>query len=553
MFLTNFLSTNFCKTLELFNLHLAPTSHTRITDTTTSTLDIIASTMPNSLKSCCVIPELCSSDHHGLLAVVGCSPVSQNGSPHPRTFRRYNLANFDLANDLLLNLNSNSFIVENDISASWLNFNNAFLNIMKSCIPCFTISGKNKNRPWLSRNLVKLIEKKNNLFIRAKHCPRLLPRYRKIRNQTTNSLCAARQKFFNNIVPTNKCFWKLVKTINGNACSIPTLKTDNTTADSDATKAQLLSNQFCKSFNTSTPLSTNDIISPPSGNCPPDLLISEEDVFSLLAGINCSKASGDDKISGTMLKHTAISIAPLVAILFNMSIKSGVFPDCWKTSNVSPIPKSGNVHDPANYHPISLLPVISKVFERHIHSLLSSSVSINENQWGFLSGHSSSGTLLSALHDWMRHLDSGHETVAVFFDLSKAFDMVPHKKLLDLLLSLNVPMHIVALISSYPFNRHQAVCVNGSQSPRVHVLSGVPQGSVLGPLLFIIYIDQIARLSLNDGTIILYADDLCLYQPINSQQDLVALQDDIDLIVNAIEDLALQFNVGKCKSITFSR
>ena len=149
-----------------------------------------------------------------------------------------------------------------------------------------------------------------------------------------------------------------------------------------------------------------------------------------------------------------------------------------KTSNASPIPKSGDVHDPANYRPISQLPVISKGFERHVYSLLGSCISIIENQWGFLSGHSSSGALLSALHDWMRHLNNGHETIALFCYLSKAF-------------------HIPSCW----------ICSLASMSPwillpwSVHISSNC---SVLGPLLFIIYIDQIARLPLNDGTIVLY-------------------------------------------------
>ena len=111
---------------------------------------------------------------------------------------------------------------------------------------------------------------------------------------------------------------------------------------------------------------------------------------------------------------------------------------------------------------------------------------------------------------------------------------MPHLKLLDKLHRLNVPHHLVALISSYLVDQKQTVCVNGSCSQMKHALSGVPQGSVLGPLLFILYIDEIARLPLSEGTIVIYADDICLYRPIHSPHDLLVLQKDVDMLAAAI-------------------
>lgn len=262
----NFSSSNLSSTLDLFGLHLVPTSHTRVTDTTSTTLDIVATSAPDDLQSCSVIPKLGTSDHFGLYTIVNCSSISHSGNRIPRLVWRYNLANFSLANDLLLDLNP---IVPGDVNASWLNFNNAFLAIMEQCIPHSKISPR-KNRLWLSQSLIKLIRKKNLLFTRAKHCPRLLPRYRRIRNQVTKDLSAAKHDFFRRLTPTNKHFWKLVKQFNGNKCSIPTLDANNTVIDTDASKAEVLSEQFCQSFNSNIPpLSVHNIIPPPSATCPP--------------------------------------------------------------------------------------------------------------------------------------------------------------------------------------------------------------------------------------------------------------------------------------------
>ena len=225
-----------------------------------------------------------------------------------------------------------------------------------------------------------------------------------------------------------------------------------------------------------------------------------------------------------MLKNTATAIAPIVMQLFNMSISSCTFPDCWKMSNVSLIPKGGDSHCPSNYRPISLLSVLSKTFERHICSLISDRISISDNQWGFLPGKSTTGAVLSALYDWEGLLNKNLEVLVAFLDIRKAFDSVPHKCLLERLLSLDAPEHIVGLISSYLYDCSQQVCVNGSTSSKCHVISGVPQGSVLGPLLFILYVDKLTSVKLSNGTVILYADDICLYRRVFSEKDRQAFQ-----------------------------
>ena len=154
---------------------------------------------------------------------------------------------------------------------------------------------------------------------------------------------------------------------------------------------------------------------------PDELLCSEEEVLQLLSrlDIHVSKANGPDNISACMLKATASTIAPSVALLFNQSLKSECFPTLWKQSNVVAIPKSKNYSSPSNYRPISLLPILRKVLEQYVHHVLTDFLQmhrpISPLQWGFQAHKSTNTTLLSVKNDWLQNLDSGRGICAVFF------------------------------------------------------------------------------------------------------------------------------------------
>ena len=252
--------------------------------------------------------------------------------------------------------------------------------------------------------------------------------------------------------------------------------------------------------------------------------------------------------------YAATAITPIVTALFNLSIKTCTFPRYWKISNISPIPKGSDISNPSNYCPVSLLSILSKVFGRHIFSLISDSVAISENQWGFQTGKSTSSAVSSALYSWEALLDKGQEVLVTFLDIKKAFDTVPHRRLITKLRDFHVPERIVALISSYLCDRSQHVCVNGVSSAKCHISSGVPQGSVLGLLLFMLYIDDIAQVKISDGSILLYADDICLYDhPILSDSDVTTFQKDVDILASRINNLGLNLSIGKCKFMLLSR
>ena len=192
---------------------------------------------------------------------------------------------------------------------------------------------------------------------------------------------------------------------------------------SDLSKASLLNDFFSTCFNSSTlpltPIPTSH--SPPSSPSPPDFLCTEDEILHLLLNLPSDTATGPDGISARMLKLSASSIAAPLTLIFNLSISSSIFPSDWKDSNIVPIPKSSSPSSsPSDYRPISLLPIISKVLERHIFNYLYHFCTVNQilsdSQFGFRPGRSTKSALLSITHSWLSSLDSHNSLCAVFFD-----------------------------------------------------------------------------------------------------------------------------------------
>ena len=291
---------------------------------------------------------------------------------------------------------------------------------------------------------------------------------------------------------------------------------------------------------------------------PDRLLCSEDEIHTLLSSLDVSKANGPDGISARMLHSTALAITPSVTKLVNLSISCGRPPSQWKMSSVVPIPKISRAVDVKHFRPISLLPILSKVLERHISFLiydhLERTCPLNNCQWGFQPGKSTVSALLCASHDWFVSLERRLDVGAIFFDLRKAFDTVPHSLLLSKLVKIGLDPFIVTWIHNYLAERRQSVVLHGVSSLPADVISGVPQGSVLGPLLFLIFIDDIAAVQLSDGSrLVLFADDILLYHPISCSDDYLCLQSDIDSIGAWVTSNGMSLNYSKCKFMRISR
>jgi hypothetical protein len=234
----------------------------------------------------------------------------------------------------------------------------------------------------------------------------------------------------------------------------------------------------------------------------------------------------------------------------------------WKEALVVPIPKVQGSSLASDYRPISLLPLASKLVESHINQVYMSMINhkLSNVQYGFRQGRSTVDAIVSFQHAVLRGFEKCEKAnvptrvIAVFFDLAKAFDTVPHANLIKCLTeTYKLPNRLIQLMTSYLTDRKMTVKVENARSDCVPVSSGVPQGSVIGPSLFISFINTLAELSLScDSTIILYADDAVLIHPLWKETSTSQLQRDINLVNECVQTLGLRLNISKCQFVKLS-
>ena len=335
--------------------------------------------------------------------------------------------------------------------------------------------------------------------------------------------------------------------------SLPaTMYLSSQTATCDQDKVTLFNQFFESVYSKSDHNVSQSLLNCENLNFLNEIQITGQDVFTALSNLNPCKASGIDSIGPKVLKSCSYGLYEVLHHLFSLSLKSGKIPTEWKVHCIVPVYKSGDKCSIANYRPISLLCSVSKVLERLVYdklfAFLENKISIN--QFGFLRNHSCVQQLLCFLHNISKALDNKSQFDVIYLDFMKAFDKVSHQNLLLKLQQLGIKGKVWNWIYEYLSNRQQLVSINGVHSSLLPVLSGVPQGSILGPLLFLVFINDLSD-STKFSNIHLFADDTKCSHAIKLPEDVTELQEDIDSLHRWSDQWSLPFNESKCVHMNF--
>ena len=283
--------------------------------------------------------------------------------------------------------------------------------------------------------------------------------------------------------------------------------------------------------------------------------ITLSDVYEKLIHLKADKAPGPDGLVPRFLIEAASSVCIPLWLIFRKSLQDSVLPKLWKCSNLTPIFKKGDKSCPVNYRPVSLTSQVCKILESIVKDNIIARLDrfdlIRASQHGFTSGRSCLTSLFEVFEFVLHSVDNGHAVDVIYLDFQKTFDKVPHQRLLRKLISHGIMGDVVSWIDSWLRDRQQRVVLNGIESEWCDVYSGVPQVSVLGPALFIIYINDFDNSILSNLS--KFADDAKLYRSVTSDYERGLLQADLDKLSVWSEEWQMLFNVEKCKVMHFAR
>lgn len=500
---------------------------------------------------------------HGQLVVSDFSLSYKAGSSEKRTVLQFNKADWTGFKNYIIPKFSENIFSQSlpSVDEKWQHFKTTIAQGIDIFVPKKQFS--TANEPLWYTTEIRRIRRQQRVVrnrLRNETNPKLKEKFTELRAELKKLLAKTHADFKNTTLETSlksnpKFFWKYVKSLRKNNNSpVNTLINNNKQVGvCEIETANLLNLQFQSVFTVEDenlpaeiPMLTDKLM--------PKILVSCDGVRNLLLSLDSNKSPGPDKITPRVLKELSNEISPFLTDLFQQSLESGTVPREWKDASICPIFKSGSELDPANYRPVSLTSVVCKVLEHIIYTNvmqhLNSQALITDTQHGFRRGRSCETQLALFAHDIQSKLDSGKEVDAVFIDFAKAFDTVPHLRLLKKLKTFGIHDQTLLWIKSFLSNRRQKVVINGKDSDWVDVQSGVPQGSVLGPLLFLLFVNDLPNiLSCNSK---FFADDSSLYDEVRVEEPF-RLQRDLDILSKWCRTWQLKLNEKKCLVMRFSR
>ena len=475
----------------------------------------------------------------------------------------------------LNNINWDNYLTHNHVSDNC----NVFMTVIQDTVSAFTRKikakpSKKNHLPWLNETICTLLKKRDHALKISLKTKRVNDRqtFTSLRNKVVKEIRFAKANFFINIISTArgnaKEIWTNIKKLTGNSIvhrEIRELQLEEKVIHDPRDIATTLNDYFIDSVKELTQSNFPQIEYHPPMPLNADnpflnlCIVSQSQVDKAVCGLKSSKAKDAFCMDVTFLKyHKESFIAPLTTII-NNSINESSFPEPWKCSVITPVFKSGNPAIPSNYRPISILPAVSKVMEKIVAEqiedhLNNSPYTLNRMQFGFRKHHSTETAVCFFLENIKSKLDGGGVIGAVFIDLRKAFDTINHQILLTKLSSFNFSQSTLNWIESYISSRSQCVRIQNMKSTLRNNNLGVPQGSVLGPLLFSLFINDLPSCCPSNVTCQMYADDTVLYVHAKDKKHAAQeLTDAMTNVYNWLEKSQLYLNTSKTVCMYFSK
>lgn len=475
-------------------------------------------------------------------------------------------ADFVKLNYLLSNVNFNPILDCNP----QLSIDNALGLFYDAIFACFVQSvpytlQKNSfsSPPWYSKELRSLRNKRNKLW----------QAYLKSRSdsdfsnylQAHNRFSVLCEHCYNeylgrmesNIISDPRSFYKFINAKSKSDSYPSSLIFSNASSADPKTVANFFAQFFSQSFTDHVLEPDHDYFSYIYGRAQTSLVtinISSTSVVEKISKLKDDYSPGPDGLPAIVLKKCANYLAQPITALFQLSISQGVFPQLWKDSYIIPIHKKGRKNEVTNYRPIAKLSCIPKLFESIVYDAMSFHCKsiISPNQHGFLKGRSTTTNLIEFASRTLCALEDGKEVDVIATDFSKAFDKISHGIILMKLKALGFQPVFISWVKSYLTDRQYKVLFRSSVSNPINATSGVPQGSHLGPMIFILTINDVECI-IKNSYLSIYADDMKIFRHISSPADSFPLQDDLDSFSMWCQKNFLELNITKCQAITYSR
>lgn len=508
-------------------------SPTRITVNSSTLIDnIFTNTIDSPLKSGILVNDI--SDHLPIFTFSENCNVNKNienkiSWRFSRQTQDINMEHFMYS---LENTDWNDVYKSDDVDCAYNAFAKKYYDVYNAACPMRKVKvKKHKAKPWLTKGLLNAINKKKNLyksFIKYKTID-AEKKYKKYKNKLTSLIRAAEKLYYQEKLSLHKNdlkkTWSILNEITQRNKKSNELNNEFLLGKKTVCNSKDISDSFnnffvnigptlAKKIKTIPTRSFNEFLGKNNSHSLYLQPTTEEEILNIVSKFACKTSCDNSEINMQIIKKTIIHILKPLTNIFNKSMEYGIFPNQMKVAKVIPLFKGGDKKLFSNYRPISILPQFSKVLEKLFYNRLISFISkfdiLYSGQYGFRENHSTSLALIDLIEDITNSYDKNLSTVGVFIDLKKAFDTINHNILLQKLNHYGVRGICYQWIKSYLTNRQQYVSYNDTDSDFKNVVCGIPQGSILGPLLFLLYINDLSNIS-SKLKFILFADDTNIF------------------------------------------